>query len=315
MKQGRKKLEEKNPLDNPIYSSFIFAISSEINYPKAISDHLKRNAGNVWNQLNYLYKNNFISFVIVGDEKVFPFEKKIYSINWGKIIEEFIKKIKEKTDILKEYENKNDNSIAKKYFSITSKQLNVIDNLENIEYCKRLQTNSYLLYFLKSFFSEMSNLNNNTETISNIFDYLINFLSFNHIGYSQDLEHELEDRLFKLELRSSILIPDKITEKSMGELKKQLDNPKPFEEVEKEYKTNLDLILKNDSEANDYNTFVNILYFANINPYYNIPLAKANNSIIDTILKKHFQGSSKEKILNKILELREKGKKYSDSLG
>ena len=87
VQRGRKPV---NILTNPLYSTLLFCIASHHNYPKKIADLLNKNLGNTAKQLDFLEDKGFIISKLEGNPKVFPFEKKILSVNWEKINQEFI---------------------------------------------------------------------------------------------------------------------------------------------------------------------------------------------------------------------------------
>jgi len=73
------------------YSNIIFLVASGFNYPKSIAE--KRNVAvfPTTRQLKTLESKKFLISLNKTKDKNFPQNKKMYVVNWDKIIEEFIK--------------------------------------------------------------------------------------------------------------------------------------------------------------------------------------------------------------------------------
>lgn len=74
---------------NKLYSQILFTIGAGNNYPKKIAESLGREVANTHKQLNILEKKGYVKSKLEGNKNVFPFEIRVYEIEWQKIIEEF----------------------------------------------------------------------------------------------------------------------------------------------------------------------------------------------------------------------------------
>src|SRR3989344_2174888 len=98
--EKEKKGKQRIPvIENVIYSSLIYQIASGNNYPQKIFDSLKKPTSIIVRQLKTLKEECFVFSEYKEDKSIFPMQRQtIYSINWKKIIEEFIKYINENID-------------------------------------------------------------------------------------------------------------------------------------------------------------------------------------------------------------------------
>ena len=147
-KKGRKFIPV---FENQLYSTLLFTIIAGNNYPKKIAESLNKDFGNVSRQLKFLEKKDFVSVKIEGNKKIFPFEKKIYSVNWNKILDEFIKLLKEQKDeFIEIHKNLKTN--------IKPERLELLEMLENQGFINNLKKNKYLIYSLKIYFSAITKI-------------------------------------------------------------------------------------------------------------------------------------------------------------
>lgn len=90
MKKQKGRVLVPIPYNN-LYSQILFSIGAGNNYPKKIAESLGREIANTHKQLNVLEKKSYVKSKLEGDKNVFPFERRIYEIEWEKIVEEFDK--------------------------------------------------------------------------------------------------------------------------------------------------------------------------------------------------------------------------------
>src|SRR4030042_5895830 len=76
------------------YSSIIFLIASGTNYPEAISKARKTNSSSTVKQLEALKNAKYLN----EPKKEKLLNKTVYSVNWKKIIEEFVKYLRVNVD-------------------------------------------------------------------------------------------------------------------------------------------------------------------------------------------------------------------------
>src|SRR3972149_1380562 len=93
----RKETRGRKPIsiiESTPYSNIIFLIASGTNYPEAISKARKTDSSSTVKQLETLKKAKFL----YEPKKEKLLNKTIYSVNWKKIIEEFVKYLRVNVD-------------------------------------------------------------------------------------------------------------------------------------------------------------------------------------------------------------------------
>lgn len=139
--RGRKPI---SILDSETHAQLIFLIASGVNYNQTLSDILKTKPPTTLEKLNILEKNNFIKA-----KRIKRLNKKIYFVNWNKILSEFVKLLKEqKKDFIEIHDRLKSN--------IKPERLELLELLENQGFINNLKNNKYLTQALKVYFSTIS---------------------------------------------------------------------------------------------------------------------------------------------------------------
>jgi hypothetical protein len=108
-----------------------------------------------------------VTFSKEGNKKVFPFERTVYRIKWEKVISLFEKrfegKLEEKNEEFKKLE------LDSKNFNKQLIDRGLEDNKLN------LKNNKYIKDYLNSMFAELHRVRDKSNTLNNVFDYIIDF--------------------------------------------------------------------------------------------------------------------------------------------
>src|SRR3990167_8128228 len=96
--QIKRKGKQRLPItENEIYSNLIFQIVSGNNYAQKIFRATNKPTSIIVRQLDILRKEGFVSSEHKEDKTLFPMQRlTLYSINWNKILDEFILFLKER---------------------------------------------------------------------------------------------------------------------------------------------------------------------------------------------------------------------------
>ena len=188
MGTGRKFIPVK---DNLLYSKFIYCIAGGNDYNKLISELLDKEDSNTQRQLTKLEKLGWISSKKIINKKVFPMEqKRIYSVNWEKIIESFLETIKERKELTMNLERVVDDKTGKEFKEFRTPNLNKI---REKKFMDKLKKNEYLILFFKIYFNSIWNLleKKNDITMIGYFEILM-YSGFDYTGKEKNLLKWLE---------------------------------------------------------------------------------------------------------------------------
>ena len=186
----KKKIERKGKqripvIDNLIYSNLIFQISLGNNYAQKIFEATKKPTSIIVRQLGILKKEGFVSSEYIEDKSVFPMQRlTLYSVKWEKIIEEFLKYIKENID----YVCSENERLGLKLDNIIKGFNEGVERAKNKKFQENLKKNIYLQAFFKNYYAEIGRLKENW-TITATFDFLSFFGDLNFI-YQWGSSHE-----------------------------------------------------------------------------------------------------------------------------
>ena len=180
-KKGRKEIAVIESLP---YSSIILLVSSGKNYADVIAEATKKDSSTIARQLRDLIdkKNNknFLISLKESEGKTLQHNKTIYSVNYEKIIEEFISHIRE----LLEEANKEHKELEKYQTEIEKK----IEDI-NFSNTKEYTQNKYLLEFFRVAISSYEGIKT-TFTLKDLFNDMINNNVFSlftfHVPYKNN---------------------------------------------------------------------------------------------------------------------------------
>jgi len=295
----RKKSKGKQRLAvirNKVYSNLIFQVSGEKNYAQKIFEIYgkKKSASVISRQLDILEtEEHFLKSEIKEDKNVFPMQKlRVYSVNWQKIIGEFIKEIKKQKEAILE-QDKNLNSNLKEIFG---SRMDLLSDLDNEEFIERLKKNSYLIEYLKIYFGKISRISLN-YTISEVLGYILFFADFDFL-HSTNMN--FNKVLYYLEQQKKGEIPENVEGISEKEWK-EIDNKQwkaHFKESAKklsgDYKTALDKaqertnkIAREDKELTELAILNNIFQILKVELTLQVSLNQTLEEVSELIIKKH----------------------------
>jgi len=138
--------KEINVLESSEHSFLIYILNDKEMYASEIAKLVKEQQGTIQRRLMKLRSAGFIK---IKEHPEKTKNIKLFYVNWNKILEEFIKLLKEqKTEFI---------DIHKKLkTNIKPERLELLEYLENQGFIKNLKNNKYLLYALKTYFSDIS---------------------------------------------------------------------------------------------------------------------------------------------------------------
>lgn len=279
---GRKPIEIINSLP---YSEIIFLIASGENYPQVVAEKRKKEVSPTAKQMNELKEKGFLISINEEEKKNFPQNKKYFSVNWKKIIEEFIKYVNENIDyVCSENERLGLNlKNTIKGFEERVKQA------KEKKFQEDLKKNKYLKTFFHNYYSEIGKLKENW-TITATFDFLAFFGDLNFI-YQWSSSHDfynIEKVLSLLNQSESSFFPEwlikeekpKTEEEEFERFKKfHKRYEKKSQELENKIKEQLDNLLKRNKEIVELYILDRILQVIKIKPSLQLGL---NNAIRQT---------------------------------
>ena len=232
----KKKGKQRLPVfENNVYSNLIFQIASGNNYAQKIYEVYgkRKEASVIARQLKILEKQKYAVSTIQEDKSVFPMQRlRVYSINWNLIIKEFVAELKRHYKEITE----EDKFLKSNWKAIIGTKINTLNLLEKKEFVERLKTNSYLLGFLKEYFSHLANLGK--YNLSDAFAYLVFFGDLNILTTAKP---NIEQICYFVETQNRGFFPKKFKDISQEELK-NLDKKQHealIEEIHKDTETRL----------------------------------------------------------------------------
>jgi hypothetical protein len=280
---GRNKL---NVIDSLPYSQLIFLVASGKNYALSIAEARgKKDSSPTAKQLKQLKEKGFLK-----SRKEPRLNKTIYSVNWEKIIKEFIKALQEhKEDVLKQDEFLRTN--LKEAFK---KSFNYLDYLENKEFIKSIKQNNYLIEYLKVYFSDISKTSLN-YSIANALSYILFFADFNFLT---SVSRNIQKISYFLEQQKRKIIPKNLI--GMSEEKwKEVDMKQWNKNLKETFSENLknvfdtaqertNEIAQKDKELTELAILNNIFQVLKVELTLQVSLNQTLEKVSDIIIKKHF---------------------------
>lgn len=175
-------------LNNEIFSKILFIINKREIYASQIASELNKTQATTQRQLTFLVKENYL---IIKEHPEKKKNIKLFSIDWQKIVEEFLKEVKNARDeTLKQLSEKSKESLKKELQYKQGKDFNIIYELDKKEFVNNLKNNKYLLLYLQNFFSKLGEMNSN-YTLSQAFSFIILVGNFNFIKTFQGVRLNL----------------------------------------------------------------------------------------------------------------------------
>jgi len=308
----KRKIERKGKqrlpvIDNRIYSNLIFQIASGNNYAQKIFEATKKPTSIIVRQLDILRKEEFVTSEYKEDKSVFPMQRlTLYSVNWKKIIEEFIKYIRENIDYVCSENDRLGMNLDKVIRGFKERVEQARDN----KFENSLKDNKLLYVFFETYYSTIGKLKENW-TISSTFDFLSFFGDLNFL-YSWGASHDfynIEKLFYFLNNKETISFPDWLLKEKKPETeaeqferfkKVHQHTTKEFQELEKKNKEQMNEVLHKHKEVVDLFILSRILEVIKIKPSLQLGL---NNAVRETGKKVFLQVLSKEQV-KKYFDLR-----------
>lgn len=307
----KRKIERKGKqripvIANGIYSNLIYQIASGNNYAQKISEAIKNKKGEekptsiIVRQLDILRKEKFVSSEYKEDKSVFPMQRiTIYSVNWKKIIEEFVKYIRENIDYVCSENERLGMNLDKIIKGFNERIAQARDN--NFE--NSLKDNKLLYAFFEQYYSTLGKLKE-SWTIVSTFDFLTFFGDLNFLyafGGSHDF-YNVERLINDINSKENITFPDWLkkekkpeTEAEQFERYKKIHNhtTQEFDNIEKKNKEQLKEVINRNKEVIDLFILSKILEVIKIKPSLQLGL---NEAVRETGKKVFLQTFSKEQM-------------------
>lgn len=270
---------EVNPLENSEYSFLFFYLAEKEMYASEIASQLNDSQPTIQRRLKRMVRTKLLLV------KKHPQKKKnikLFSVNWEKIIEELLKKIREKLKmVLKEIEENNldFNRIFKNFKEIISRA-------EDKNFEEKIKRNKYLIKFLQAYFKYIVRLNSRETTISEAFSILFYFENFNFIE-----EFETSSSFYNLKKIQQAIAIHLASSKLQSEIAKnssKQDFPKMGEEFLKLKKGFEKENLKKDSDLEDLFLLGEIFKVVKLKPSLRIGLGEGVASVGKELVKNNF---------------------------
>lgn len=284
-KKTRKGKQRIPVIENNIYSNLLFQIALGNNYAQKIFEATKKPTSIIVRQLDILKKEGFVSSKYIEDKSVFPMQRlTLYSVNWEKIIEEFLKYIQENVD----YVCSENQRLGMNLDQIIKGFKERIEQAKNKKFQEDLKKNTFLQTFFKNYYSEIARLKENWTMVAT-FDFLSFFGDLNFIDrWNPSHEFYNIERMFYTLNQSKSSFPEWLlnekkpkTEKEEFERHKKIQKFTRNEQGEVQTKTEKEMInyQKNNKEVMELYILDKILQVIKIKPSLQLGL---NNAIRHT---------------------------------
>jgi len=286
----KKKIERKGKqripvIDNLIYSNLIFQISMGNNYAQKIFEATKKPTSIIVRQLDILKKEGFVSVEYIEDKSIFPMQRlTLYSVKWERVVEEFLKYIKENID----YVCSENERLGLKLDNIIKGFNERVNQAKDKKFQEDLKKNIFLQTFFKNYYAEIGRLKENW-TITATFDFLSFFGDLNFI-YQWSSSHEFYniEKVFYILNQSESSFPEwLLNEKKPTNEEEEFERFKKIhkhttteqDNLEKKRKRQLDDFLEKNKELVELYILDRILQVIKIKPSLQLGL---NNAIRQT---------------------------------
>jgi hypothetical protein len=289
--KGKKRIRV---VENKIYSELIFEIASGNNYSQKIYDSIKKPTSSIVKQLKILSEEGFVNSELIENKNIFPMKRiKKYSVNWEKIIEEFIEELKKKKKNIEET-SLNIKKIFEEHLKETNNpNLEILKLLENKEFIDSLKINYYLRNFFKEFFISVCKIKKEIT----LFEIYQEILNFGCLEYVEGMDNLSLQKIFL----KTMLILKPLVECSNEEL---IENVKNYQRIAQRIRK-----CKNNPEISQISKLNQILKLLRIDPKLRFPLCHSENLVSYDIFTKYL---TKEEI-NKLEKEIKKGKISSET--
>jgi hypothetical protein len=290
---GRTKI---NVIDSIPYSQLIFLVASGKSYALNIAEARgKTDSSPTAKQLKQLEARGFLK-----SQKEKLLNKTVYSVNWKKIIEEFIKYVNENINYVCS-ENKRIGMNLDKVIKGFNER---IQQIKSKDFQRDIKKNKYLISFFKKYFSETGRLKENW-TITATFDFLSFFGDMNFL-YKWIPSHDfynIEKALDFINSKEGNSFPEWLIEEKEPKTKEEeferykkisKHTETNFSKIEEKTNQQLKEIIKENKEIFDLYILSRILAVVKIKPSLQIGL---NNAIKETGKEIFIQAIPKEKII------------------
>lgn len=297
---GRTKI---NVIDSIPYSQLIFLVASGKSYALNIAEARgKTDSSPTAKQLKQLEARGFLK-----SQKEKLLNKTVYSVNWKRVIEEFIRYVNENIDYVC-----SENERLKLNLKNTIKGFDErIEKAKDKKFQEDLKKNNYLQTFFHNYYSEIGKLKE-SWTISSTFDFLSFFGDLNFIyawGSSHDF-YNIEKALYIITQSESSFPEWLIKEDKPKNEQEEFERYKKihkhttteFQGLENKRKEQLNKILGDNKEVVELYILDRILQVIKIKPSLQLGLNNATRQTGKEIFKKTI---SKEQI-KKYVELQSK---------
>lgn len=277
------------------YSSIIFLTASGINYPEAISKARKTNSSSTVKQLEALKNASFLN----EPKKEKLLNKTIYSVNWKKIIEEFVKYLRVNVDYVYSENDRLGMNLDKIIRGFKERVEQARDkNFEN-----SLKDNKLLYSFFEQYYSQLGRLKENW-TIYSTFDFLSFFGDMNFIYFSGGSHnfYNLEKLFYFINNKEIISFPEWLTKEKKPETEieqferyKKIRNhtTEEFKQIGAKTQEQLNEVLHKHKEVTELFILSKILEIVKIKPSLQVGL---NHAMNETGKKVFLQVFSKEQL-------------------
>ncbi len=301
--------KEINVLESSEHSILIYIINNQEMYASEIARRVKEQQGTIQRRLMKLKTSGLIKIKKHPDKIK---NIKLFYVNWNKILDEFIKLLKEQKDEFIEIHNNLKTNIK-------PERLELLELLENQGFIKNLKNNKYLKKALIEYFSNISKIKK-----CSLYNALSYFTFFGDFEFTTLTHPSLRQVISQIELKKDLEKKDKNKQEDFFNENLKQNSKEWYDEMRKSH----DSLMKNitsryDNEEKKIKEIIendkdlkNILKFNDIRKILGMDLGlqiSLNDAIEQTafyVINNNFPKQEIEKYLNDIFfkhSLRYKG--------
>jgi predicted transcriptional regulator len=301
--------KEINVLESSEHSLLIYIINNKEMYASEIARRVKEQQGTIQRRLMKLKNSDFIKIKKHPDKIK---NIKLFYVNWNKILEEFVKLLKEQKDEFIEIHNNLKTNIK-------PERLKLLELLENQNFIKNLQNNKYLKKALIEYFYNISKIKK-----CSLYNALGYFTFFGDFEFTTLTHPSIRQVISQIELKKNLEKKDENNQEDFFNKNLKQNSKEWYDEMRKSH----DNLMKNMTSRMDYEEkkikeiiendvdLKNILKFNDIRKFLGMDLGlqiSLNDAIEQTafyVMNNNFSKQEIEKYLDDIFfkhSLRYKG--------
>ena len=298
-------------LDNIVYSKILFKIGNKKIHSSELARLLNKKQSGVFRQLKYLQQKGYLKIEYKQEDgRNLPDNKKLYYIDFPKIISVLLDILKERKKELLEFDKKE--YIKKEYEFVTNKDFNIIHKLNDKNFIKELKHNKYLILFFRYLFDRLENVKESV-TLQTLYMFVLSNVKLNYLKWLGGSDINLERVIRNKKIAEKFRINFEEVRATQGEKKtdmlKQIEekDKEQYKKFEKEIQDTLKKYKQTNKELSLLTELSLIIEICNIKDILRIGIINSENNLGWNILKDNL----KDKEFKEFKEQYEKYKQFS----